>query len=74
MELKISDLRNLTKDELRIKISGLKADLYNLRYQAETGRVEKPHRIKQLRRAIARIETVLQEGVLKNAPSPEKTS
>lgn len=60
------DLRNLTKDELNLKLSGLKADLYNLRYQAQAGRIEKPHRIKQIKRDIARINTILKEGESKN--------
>lgn len=60
------DLRNLSKDELALKLSGLKADLYKLRYQSESGRIEKPHRIKQIKRAIARINTIFKEGELKN--------
>ncbi len=74
MALKASDLKNMTKDELAVKITGLKTDLYNLRYQAETGRVEKPHRMRQIKRDIARIKTVLREGVLKDAGSPEKSA
>ncbi len=74
MALKMSDLKNLTKDELNIKMSALKVDLYNLRYQGETGRVEKPSRIRLIRRDIARIQTALREGELKDAGSPKKTS
>jgi len=74
MALKMSDLRNLTKEELGLKLSGLKIDLYNLRFQAETGRIEKPHRIRQIKKDIARVLTVLQEGELKNATSSKKQS
>ena len=63
----LEDLRNLTKDELNMKLSGLKADLYNLRYQGRAGRIEKPHRIKQIKKDIARINTIFKEGELKNA-------
>ncbi len=69
---KISDLRNLTKDELNLKLSGLKTELFNLRFQAETGRVEKPHRINQIRKEIARIKTIIKEGESKNAVSSKQ--
>lgn len=74
MTLKTDDLRNLTRDEVNLKLSALKTDLYNLRYQAASGRIEKPHRVKQIRRDIARIQTILREGELKNAGSPKKQS
>ena len=74
MVLKTSELRSLTRDELNIKLSGLKTDLFNLRYQAETGRIEKPHRIKQIRRDLARIQTVLKEGESTDAGSSKKTA
>jgi len=68
----ITELRNMTKDELAVKLVALKTDLFNHRYQAETGRIEKPHRIKQIRRDIARIETLLQEGEAKDAAKSSK--
>lgn len=70
--LKIADLRNLTKDELNLKLSALKVDLFNLRYQGETGRIEKPHKIKLIRRDIARIQTMLKEGESKNEGRSKK--
>lgn len=69
---KISDLRNLSKDELNLKLSGLKTELFNLRFQAEAGRVEKPHRINQIRKEIARIKTIIKEGESKNAVSSKQ--
>jgi large subunit ribosomal protein L29 len=69
---KLSDLRNLTKDELGLKLTGLKTELFNLRFQAESGRVEKPHRIKQIRKEIARIKTIINEGERKNAVSSKQ--
>lgn len=71
-----TDFRNLTKDELNLKVESLKTDLYNLRYQATAGRIEKPHRIKQIRKTIARINTILNEGnegALKNEGRPKQT-
>jgi large subunit ribosomal protein L29 len=69
---KISDLKDLSKEELNLKLSGLKTELFNLRFQAETGRVEKPHRIGQIRKEIARIKTIINEGERKNAVSPKQ--
>jgi large subunit ribosomal protein L29 len=51
----------MTVDEIRIKEESLKKELFALRSEAEAGRIEKPHKIKILRRAIARCETVIQE-------------
>ena len=60
--LKPAELRNLSKQELKEKIVALKKSLFEMLSQRATGRVEKPSRIKQARRDIARIMTVLQEG------------
>jgi len=67
MALKTTDLRNMTKDELGLKLSGLKSELYGLMYTAKAGRIEKPHRINQIRKDVARINTIIREGELKNA-------
>ena len=59
--LKTSELRNLSKQELQEKIAALKKSLYEMRSQVATGRIEKPSRISQTRRDIARILTILGE-------------
>ncbi|MBU1912549.1 MAG: 50S ribosomal protein L29 [Candidatus Omnitrophica bacterium] len=59
--LKVSDLRNLSRQELEDKIIALKKSLFEMISQKETGRIEKPSGIKQTRRDIARIETILSE-------------
>ncbi len=59
--LKVSELRNLTKQELEEKAVALKKSLYDMRIQKATGRVEKPGKIREARREIARILTILQE-------------
>ncbi len=56
-----NELRNMTADEIRMKMETLKKELFSLRSDAEVGRVEKPHRINDVRRDIARCETVLRE-------------
>lgn len=62
MKLKASQLRDLTDDELIQKRGAIKKELFDLRYQARLGRIEKPHRMSQARKEIARIETILTEN------------
>lgn len=64
--MKITELRNLDKEDLQVKLATIKEDLAKLRYAKAVGQVEKPHRFRMLRRTIARIETLLNE--------PEKSS
>ncbi len=59
--IKANELRNMTADEIKQKLETLKKDLYNLRTEAEAGRVEKPHKIHDARKDIARCETILRE-------------
>lgn len=59
--IKANELRNMTPDEIRQKLETLKKELYNLRTEANLGRVEKPHRIGETRKEIARCETIIKE-------------
>ncbi len=61
MKVKIKDLRNMTKEELSHKKVTLKEQLFELRSKARAGNIEKPSLIKQSKRTIARIETLLRE-------------
>jgi large subunit ribosomal protein L29 len=54
-------LREKTADELRTEEGKLQNDLYKLRFQRATGRVENPSKMRQIRREIARIKTILGE-------------
>ena len=56
-----NELRNMTVDEIRFKIAALKKELFNLRTEAKAGRIEKPHKINDTRKDIARCETVIKE-------------
>ena len=67
--MKISDLRELTVDELGRKLIDLKKDLFNLRMQHATNKLENPIRIADVRRDIARVKTLLREEQLKEAVS-----
>jgi len=63
--MKVSKLRDLTKDELERKVDDLKEELFNLRFQMATGQLENPMRIKEVRKGIARAKTVLREREIK---------
>ena len=55
---KIEDLRTKTDDQLSEELVELKREAYNLRFQSATGQLERPARIKEVRREIARIKTL----------------
>lgn len=59
--MKPSELREKTSSELTQKLHSLKEELFNLRYQAKTGRLEKPSLIRNIKRDIARINTITKE-------------
>ena len=56
--MKAKELRELTPSEIEQKLLALKEELFNLRYQAKTGRLEKPSRIRNIKRDVARINTI----------------
>ena len=57
----IEDLRVKSDEELSNDLTDLKREQYNLRFQAATNQLEKPSRIKEVRRAIAQIKTLQTE-------------
>jgi large subunit ribosomal protein L29 len=59
--MKASEYRELTEDELRQRYDDTKKDLFNLRVQQSRGQLEKAVRIRELRREVARILTIMQE-------------
>ena len=59
--MKTNELRELTTEELIKKVNESKEELFNLRMQKATGMIEKPSRINDLRKEVARIKTILNE-------------
>ncbi len=59
--MKASEFREMTKDELVQKLSDLKTEFFNLRFQLATGQLNNPMMIKQVKRDIARVKTILTE-------------
>ena len=65
--MKAKELKDQTAEELRIKEGELYDQLFKLRFQAATAQLEKPAKIRQVKRDLARIKTVLrQKEVTKN--------
>jgi large subunit ribosomal protein L29 len=59
--MKINELRDKSADELRSRERDLTEQLFKLRFQRATGRLENPSKMRQVRREIARIKTLLGE-------------
>jgi len=62
--LAAADLRGITEDELDGKLAEAKIELFNLRFQAATGQLESHGRLREVRKEIARIYTVMREREL----------
>lgn len=64
--MKASEIRELGLQELNQKVIDLKQELFNLRFQHQVGQLENPQRLKQTKRDIARINTVILEVAATN--------
>ena len=64
--MKISELRDLSVDELQKKEQDLRKELFNLRFQQATGEIENPMRIRTIRKDISRTLTLITEKNKKN--------
>ena len=60
--MKVNDIRDLSKDEQVSKLSSLKEELFNLRFQHATGQLDNPMRIRDVKRSIAQIKTIASEA------------
>ena len=58
---KIEDMKSATDDQLSTQLSDLKREQFNLRFQAATNQLEKPSRVREVRRTIAQIKTLQTE-------------
>lgn len=59
--MKMSELKDLTSNELGVKSRDLRQELFNLRLQQASSQLEKPARLRGIRRDVARIETRISE-------------
>ena len=63
--MKAKEIRDMNPAEMDQKIAGLKEELFNLRFQIATGQLENPMRIREVKKAIARIKTIQRETEIK---------
>ena len=59
--MKANEIRDLATSEIELKVKSLKEELFNLRFQLATGQLENTARIREVRKAIARMKTVIRE-------------
>lgn len=71
--MKASEIRELSPDEKERKLVDLKQELFNLRFQHGIGQLENPAKMKQVKRDIARLNTVLREASAPGATQNIKT-
>ena len=62
--MKFNELRKLTSEDLTKKITESKKELLDLRFKQSTGSLEKPSKIHELRKDVARMKTILREREL----------
>lgn len=62
--MKVADLRTIETPELNKKVEEFKKELFSLRFQQATGQLENTARIREVRKSIAKIKTVIREREL----------
>jgi large subunit ribosomal protein L29 len=63
--MKIENIREMSADELGSELVKLKNELFNLRFQHVTGQLENPVKMREVKKDIARVKTVIRENELK---------
>lgn len=62
--MKAKEIRDLSPGELEQKLTGLKEELFNLRFQLATGQLENPMKIREVKKSIARVKTIQRQQEL----------
>ncbi len=73
-DVKIADIRAQSADQLKDRLVDLKKEQFNLRFQRAAGQMESTSRVKQVRREIARVKTIMSQpagSVVVKAPAPK---
>jgi len=63
--MKASEIREKTQVELQKELSELKSELFKLRFQLATNQLENPMKLREVKKSIARVKTVMRERELK---------
>jgi large subunit ribosomal protein L29 len=70
--MKAQEIRDLSEKERQDKVTDLGQEIFNLRFQLATGKIENPSRLKSLRRDVAKIKTIQREAKDDSSPQPVK--
>ena len=62
--MELSTMREMTPEELNAELEKMKQDLFNLRFQHVTGQLENPIKMRDTKRDIARVKTIIREKEL----------
>jgi len=63
--MKASEIREKTQPELQKELGDLKSELFKLRFQLATNQLENPMKLKDVKKSIARVQTIMRENELK---------
>ena len=63
----LRELRSNDSQDLKVKLNDLKTELFNLRFQLATGQLENPMRIREVKKSIAQIKTIMREEEIRRA-------
>ena len=72
MASKTAELRNMDSEELETRLNDTRQELFNLRFQLVTGQLDNSARIGEVRRTVARMETILREREIEAAEAAEE--
>ena len=73
--MKASEIRASSQGEAETQLNDLKEELFNLRFQHQVGQLENPQKMKQVKRDIARVRTILREmpgGISRDSENPDR--
>ena len=70
--MKPKEIHEMTDAEAQAKMRDLRQELFNLRLQQQTARLERPSRLREVRKDVARIETILRSRQLKKPVAAAK--
>ena len=59
--MKTKEIRDLSPEEITVQLADLKKEAFNLRFQLAIGEIENPMRIREVRKSIAKMKTILKE-------------
>lgn len=65
--MKANEIRELSKEELTLKLKDLKQELFNMRFQHATNQLDNPMKMVEVKKTIARVKTILREIEIEEA-------